>query len=179
MTTTQRSAEQVLAEARKLIGRETKPVRARYPVELDPIRRFCHMSGDNNPLFLDPEHARKSRFGAVIAPMTAVALFGGGGVWPPPSEAEEQLPPVPTLGDRAINLGTEWEFLKPVRVGDHLSVSRRIADVFIKPIRLDAKAFWTVTETIYRNQHGEVVTIMRNTGLRHRTPEEVRTAGDA
>jgi acyl dehydratase len=179
MATTQRTAEDVLAEARKLVGRETKPVKAPYPVEHDPIRRFCHMSGDNNPLFLDPEHAKKSRFGAVTAPMTAVALFGGQGPWPPTSEAAEQLPPVPSLGDRLINLSTEWEFLKPVKVGDHLSVSRRIADVFIKPIRLDPKAFWTVTETIYRNQHREVVAIMRNIGLRHRTPDEVKAASDA
>lgn len=179
MTTKQRSAEEVLAEARKLIGRETRPAKARYPVEHDPIRRYCHMSGDNNPLFLDPEHARKSRFGAVVAPMTAVSLFGGGGPWPPASQAEEQLPPIPSPGSRLINLATEWEFLRPVKVGDHLSVSRRIADVFIKPIRLDPSAFWVVTETIYRNQRGEVVAIMRNTGLRHRTPEEVKTAGDA
>ena len=52
---TQRSAEEVLKEARKLIGVETKPRQALYPVEHDPIRRFCHMTNDNNPLFLDPE----------------------------------------------------------------------------------------------------------------------------
>ena len=27
---------------------------------------------------------------------------------------------VPTLGDRAINLNTTWEFLKPIKVGDRL-----------------------------------------------------------
>ena len=170
---TQKSAEEILEEARKFIGAETKPRRARYPVESDPIRRFCHMTNDDNPLFLDPEYAKKSRFGDVIAPMTAVSLMTGNGIWPLAPDTGERLPTVPTLGDRAINLTTEWEFLKPVKVGDHLSTSHRFADVYIKPIRLDPKAFWTVTEEVVRNQDGEEVAIYRNIGLSHRAPEEV------
>ncbi len=41
---------------------------ARYPVEHDPIRRHCHMVGDNNPLFLDPEAAARGPHGAVVVP---------------------------------------------------------------------------------------------------------------
>lgn len=172
-----KSAEEILEDARKLIGSETKPVRALYPVEYDPIRRFCHMTNDDNPLFLDPEYAKKSRFGDVIAPMTAVSLMTGSGIWPPAPETGEELPSIPSLGDRAINLTTEWEFFKPVKVGDHISTSQRIADIYIKPIRLDPKAFWKVSENVYRNQDGDVVAVHRNIGLSHRPPEEV--AADA
>ena len=103
-----KSAEEILEDARKLIGTETKPVKALYPVEYDPIRRFCHMTNDDNPLFLDPEYAKKSRFGDIIAPMTAVSLVTGNGIWPPVPDTGEQLPAIPSLGDRAINLTTEW-----------------------------------------------------------------------
>ena len=172
-----KTAEEVLEDARKLIGMETNPRKARYPVEFDPIRRFCHMTNDDNPLFLDPDYAAKSQYGGVIAPMTAVALFSGNGIWPPDTQAEEELPPIPTFGDRNINLTTEWEFLKPVKIGDHLSTSRRIGDVYIKPIKLDPKAFWKVTEQVIRNQDGEVVAISRGIGLSHRLPEQVAADG--
>jgi hypothetical protein len=46
-------------------------------------------------------------------------------------------------------------------------------DVYEKPIRLDPKAIWIVTENTIRNQDGEVVAIGRNTLLTHRSPEEV------
>ncbi len=171
---TQKSAEEILEEARKFIGAETKPRKARYPVESDPIRRFCHMTNDDNPLYLDPDYAAKSRHGTITAPMTAIGLMAGNGIWPPAPPDPDQLPTTPTLGDRAINLTTEWEFYKPVKVGDHISTSQRIADIYIKPIRLDPKAFWKVSENVYRNQDGETVAIHRNIGLSHRPPEEVK-----
>jgi acyl dehydratase len=165
----------ILEEARKLIGSETPQVPGRYPVEYDAIRRYCYMCDDTNPLFLDPEYAKRTKYGDVISPPLLISYFAGNGIWPPAGE-QPQLPPIPTPGDRAINLTTEYEFLKPVKVGDRLSTSSRIADVFIKGIRLDPEAFWTVTERIIRNQDGEVVCIARNTGLRHRTPEQVKAA---
>lgn len=173
-----KTPEEMLTEARKLIGRETKPVQGRYPVEYDPIRRYCHMNDDTNPLFLDPEYAKKTRYGEVICPPLMVANFAGPGIWPP-ATALPALPPVVTPGDRNINLTTEYEFFKPVKVGDRLSIKSRIADVYIKAIRLDPKAFWTETERIITNQNGEVVAMSRNIGLRHRTPEQVKAAGDA
>lgn len=173
-----KTPEEILEDARKLIGAETEPVYGRYPVEYEAIRRYCHMSDDDNPLFLDPEYAKKTKYGGVVSPPLLVGNFAGPGPWPPAREGPS-LPPIPSPGNRRINLTTEWEFLKPVKVGDHLSSTSRIADVYIKGIRLDPKAFWTVTERIIRNQQGEVVAIGRNIGLSHRTPEEVKAAGDA
>ncbi len=173
-----KTPEEMLVEARKLIGAETKPVQGRYPVEYDPIRRYCHMTDDINPLFLDPEYAKKTKHREVVCPPLMVANFAGPGIWPPATDLPA-LPPVITPGDRNINLTTEYEFLKPVKVGDRLSVKSRIADIYIKAIRLDPKAFWTETERIITNQNGDVVAKTRNTGLRHRTPEQVKAAGDA
>ncbi len=173
-----KTPEEMLVEARKLIGSETKPVQGRYPVEYDPIRRYCHMNDDTNPLFLDPEYAKKTKHGEVTCPPLFVGNFAGPGIWPPATDLPA-LPPVITPGDRNINLTTEYEFFKPVKVGDHLSIKSRIADIYIKAIRLDPKAFWTETERIITNQNGEVVALARNIGLRHRTPEQVKEAGDA
>ena len=48
----------------------------------------------------------------------------------------------------------------------------------MKPIRLDPNAIWIVNETHFYNQQDEVVAISRNTGLRHRAPEEVQADPD-
>src|ERR1700730_16473716 len=105
----------------------------------------------------------------MIVPMGALRQVAGRGSWPPngwpPREEEDEgfgLPRVPAPGERGMTIASEWEFLAPVRVGDHLSISDRLADVYIKPIRLDPEAFWIVTERIYRNQHQQVVAINRS-----------------
>ncbi len=175
-----KTPEEMLEEARKLIGLETDPVPSRYPVEYDPIRRYCHMVGDDNPLFLNPEHAANSRFGSIIAPPFFIRQTSGPGPWPPRTEEIPNIAGrVATPGDRNIVLNTEFELLKPIKVGDRINQSQRLVDVYIKPIRLDPKTFWLVSETIYRNQDGDVALITRNTMVRHRTPEEVKAAENA
>ena len=78
-----------------------------------------------------------------------------------------------TPGDRLVNLVNEFEYLKPIKIGDRLSSYMMIADVFVKPTRLDPLSTWIVTETHIENQDGETVAIGRNTLLTHRPPEEV------
>ena len=160
------------AMRQKFIGAETQPVAGRYPVEFDPIRRHCHMAGDTNPLYLDPDYAAKSKHGAVIVPPPFVAYFAGPGVWPKGVEAP-QLPPIPTPGDRAIAMAVETEWLAPVKVGDRLSSKSRYADLYFLSIRLDWCAVWTTTQSIITNQRGETAAIVTSLGLRHRPSDRV------
>ena len=161
------------AVRRKYIGFETAPARARYPVEYDPIRRHCHMVEDNNPLFLEPDYAGGTAHGAVLFPPSGwLALyFASLGPWP--AVFEPLFPVVPTPGKRIVNMSQEVEWFSRVKVGDHLSVKRRVADVYQKAITLDPEAVWIVAEAIITNQREETVCVIRNTLLTHRTPEEV------
>ena len=166
------------------VGKLGKRSDGLYPVEHDPIRRHEHMCYGTNPLFLDPEYGRESQYGSTIAPSVMADYFAGDGTWPSwngghelPSRGDPNLD-VPTIGDRAINLSTTWEFLRPIKVGDVLWSQPSIADVFVKPIRLDPNAIWIVNETRFYNQDDELVAISRNTGLRHREPEEVEANPD-
>ena len=158
------------------LGRTTDVVRGRYPVEYDSIRRHCHMVEDTNPLFLDPEYGEASEHGAVIAPPVMTRYFAGAGVWPPTADnAVNIVREVPTRGERMINLNTEWEYVQPAKVGDHLSQQTEVTDIYEKSIRLDPRSVWIVTETRITNQHGELVAIGTNTLCTHRTPEQVET----
>lgn len=158
------------------LGRTTEIVRGRYPVEYDSIRRHCHMVEDTNPLFLDPEYGESSVHGSVIAPPVMTRYFAGAGVWPPTTDNPMNIVrEVPTRGERMINLNTEWEYVLPARVGDHLSQQTEVTDIFEKSIRLDPRSVWIVTETRITNQHSELVAIGTNTLCTHRTPEQVET----
>lgn len=160
------------AVRREWIGKKTDPRRGRYPVEHDPIRRYCQMVEDTNPLFLDPDFAASTEHGGVIAPPAMVGYFAGNGAWPRLQE-QNLMGDIPTRGARLINMNTDWEYLRPVHIGDRLSSQSEVVDIFEKPIRLDPKAVWIVTENRIMDQHGELVAIGRNTLLTHRTPEAV------
>ncbi|MXX79426.1 MAG: MaoC family dehydratase [Chloroflexi bacterium] len=158
------------------VGRKSPVVRGRYPVEYDSIRRHCHMVEDTNPLFLDPEYGAQSEWGAVIAPPVMTRYFAGAGVWPPTSdEGVTLMRQVPTRGERNINLNTEWEYLQPAKVGDHLSTQTEVIDIYEKSIKLDPRAVWIKTEMRITNQDGELVAVGTNTLCTHRTPEQVES----
>ncbi|ORA09491.1 hypothetical protein BST14_21905 [Mycobacterium arosiense ATCC BAA-1401 = DSM 45069] len=167
------------------IGTVVARTKGRYPVEYDPIRRYCHMIDDGNPLYLDPEVAREGPYAAVIAPGPLLPYFAGGGPWPrkPKSEKGAGRPGwtygVPTPGDRGINLQVSWEYLRPVRVGDHLSSETRIVEIFIKPIKIDPQAVCIVTEACLTNQRDEAVAVCRNTVLVHRSKRQMAVVGDS
>src|SRR5262245_47040994 len=97
-----KTPEQVLEEAKTHIGDETEPVPSRYAVEYDPIRRYCHMVDDDNPLFLDPDYAKDTDYGAVVAPPFFIRQTTGPGPWPPAAQAASVLALVPTAGERTI-----------------------------------------------------------------------------
>ncbi len=71
------------------------------------------------------------------------------------------------------------EWFGQIKVGDHLSIRRRVADVYQKGITIDPEAVWIVAEAIITNQREETVCVIRNTLLTHRTPEEVAAAKEA
>lgn len=164
--------KEILEIAKEFVGVETELVEGRYPVEYDPIRRYCHATGDTNPLFLDPEYAKKTKYGGVVSPPLLIGYFGGSGIWPPAVEhpvSRTTLPLPPADGPRrAINLATDWTFFKLVKVGDRISAKNRVADVYMKAIRTDPEAIWTVTERIFTNQNGAVVAVMKNTLLNYK-----------
>lgn len=175
-----KTPEEFLEENRKFIGWESAPRTAIYPVEYQPIRHFCRMSRDDNPLYTDPEYAKRTRFGSVICP-PGFSINYGGGKWPPPTDVLQYLSSAgrlfETVGTHPVNMQSGIEFYKPVRVGDIITTKTRQEDVSIKGIRVDPMATWSATATISWNQNGEIVEIGRGLFMTHRTPEEVAAAG--
>ena len=71
--------EKIRAE---FVGKKGKRRDGLYPVEHDPIRRHEHMCYGLNPLFLDPNYGKNSKYGDNIAPGVMADYFAGDGTWP-------------------------------------------------------------------------------------------------
>jgi len=144
----------VTDEARKQIGKVSEP--RTYDVERGAIRRFAEAIEDRNPLFNNEAEARKTRFGGMIAPPTFCRSMGA-----PIPNIQLNMP-----GFRALDGGSEWEYLVPIRPGDRITSQAKLVDLREAPGRLGRMVF-TVVETTYTNQFGEVCVIQRSTGIRY------------
>ena len=81
------------------------------------VAQFAEISGDHNPIHLDPDFAAESIFGqCIVHGMLVASLFSG--------LIGEQLP-----GKGSIYLGQNLSFKAPVPVGDSVTASVEIIKV--------------------------------------------------
>ena len=138
-------------------------------VEKGAIKKFADAVNDHNPLYWDEEYARKSRYGSIIAPP---GFFGWPVKWtkglPTFSKImDELMATMVNIGYvRGLDGGIEYDFFYPVRAGDILAAEPKIIDIYERE-RKDAKMIFSVIETSYSNQNGDLVAKTRQT-LIHR-----------
>lgn len=130
----------------KFIGREYKPVT--YVVGQEKIKEYALAVGDLNPLYTDPEFAKKSKYETVIAPPMFVVVFA--------KEAMERL-----FSDGELKLDLfrlvhgeqEFNFHKIVKTNDTIKTFSKIKNIYQKNnndfVELETKSF---------NQNNELVT---------------------
>jgi acyl dehydratase len=82
----------------------------------DDLSRFADLTGDYNPLHLDKNYARKSKFsGNIVYGMLAGSLFS-------------KLVGMHCPGERCLYLGQTLFFKKPIYPGDELTVKGTVLD---------------------------------------------------
>jgi acyl dehydratase len=79
------------------------------------IDAYADVSGDHTPLHVDEEYARKSHFGERVAH----GLFGLSVADGLKCQADYRFVP-------GMSLGWNWDFLRPIRIGEVLRVKFRI-----------------------------------------------------
>ncbi|MFW6195321.1 MAG: MaoC family dehydratase N-terminal domain-containing protein [Chloroflexota bacterium] len=145
-------------EMRAHLEVESEPVV--YDVERGAVARFAEAIGDPNPVYTDEKAARHSSYGGLTAPPTFLrALIAG-------PHSEEFPEPFPNVLDG----GSEYRFYEPVRVGDRITVTRALVDLFEKDGKLGRMLF-KVYETRYTNHLGELAATQRTTTISYATPE--------
>ncbi len=136
----------------KAIGVESDPIT--YEIEKGHIARFAEAIGDENPLFSDEIKARNSRYGGIIAPPTFYRALRPGSL---PESAESPF-------TRNLDAGSDWEFFEPIRPGDRITVTIKLADVVEREGRL-GKMIIITRETRYENQLGQIVATQKTNGI--------------
>ncbi|NNF00688.1 MAG: MaoC family dehydratase [Pyrinomonadaceae bacterium] len=102
------------------------------------IRNFAELSGDYNPIHLDEEFAKKTRFGKRIAHGMLTASF------------ISALLGYELSVRKVVYLGQTLNFRHPAFIGDTVTATGTITNI------RDDKPIVTI-ETICRNQNGEVL----------------------
>jgi len=107
-------------------------------VTREDIDRFADVTGDNNPIHVDEDFARNSRFGKTIAH----GMFGAGLI-------------SAVLGTKLTGPGNAYmeqtlRFLKPVFIGDTITATVEITDLF-------PEKYQVRLSTVCANQDGVVV----------------------
>jgi acyl dehydratase len=130
----------------KFTGRKYSPMT--YEVCKEKIKEYASAVGDLNPLYLDEEQAKSSKYGRIIAPPLFAVIYAKGVLetWVFDSELSLNLPMI-------VHGEQEFEFLKIVKAGDIITTEGHIAEIYEKK-GLDFIAL----KTISTNQQGEVVT---------------------
>jgi acyl dehydratase len=107
-------------------------------VSADDIKLFAIISGDTNPLHLDEEYAKTTRFGRCIAHGSICGIIVSAAV-------ATKLP-----GPGAIYAAQEMKFKKPVYPGDTITAKLTL-------IEKKRKANIILIDCVMTNQHGETV----------------------
>jgi acyl dehydratase len=144
---------------KSLIGKETPTVVAEVLAE--ETIQFAKALGDLNPLYVDEDAARESPFGSLLAPPTFPVTLAAGNMDP---DLFFEL----GLNFASIVHGEqEFEYLRPLKVGEKVTLKGRVADITEKEGRsgvLDV----VVLETTGYDQKGEKIFIARMTLLSKR-----------
>src|ERR1700686_1726023 len=132
----------VIDRLRARIGTPSPPTTTL--VEAGRLKRFAEAIGDSYPRWLTEA---PPTFLVALAPVTAHL-----------EEAEE-------YGKGWLNGGNRFEYLEPVKVGDRITATGHVADVYEKTGGSGSLLF-IIFETEYVNQHGRTVAKLRGTAIR-------------
>jgi acyl dehydratase len=158
-----------------VIGKSTGA--AKVTVERGPVTNFAHAVLDENPVYASPDAAQAAGFDGIPAPPTFSFAMQHWGRFP------EGQPPDPTgganpmrelmgelfgKGGLVLHGEQEFEYHRPLVVGDVLVSEGKIADLYEKQSKGTTMTF-VVTETIWRDDKTNEPVVTERFNLIHRS----------
>lgn len=116
-------------------------------VTAQAIRHFAYGISDDNPLWLDPDYARKSDYGSLVAPPTFLTSV----LYPSLHGYPMKIPMSNLIGE------LEYEWFVPILEGDSLNPSAKQTGVYESKDRQNRPLVCILSETSYWNQKQELV----------------------
>jgi len=155
------------AEFRKGIGTVLPPSPWKE-ANLDNIILFEDGIGDYNPLRRDEEYAKKSRFGMITAPPSFLYRVKDG--WMASIFGDIDRKRLSLKNVSLMYAGCDWEFFRPIMLGDKLYGQETITDIFRKPSKALGSICFCAEETSYYNQNQDLVATNRTLMARFQNP---------
>ena len=148
-----------IERARLMIGVElaSKDLEQFQTATIDNIRNFAQSAGSDNPLFCDPEYAKATRWGGVIAPTMMAGILNS------PMKGDPLDPELKAKikgmfrGIHVFVSGGEWKFFKPIYPGDTIFSFRGVVSVDLQPSEFAGRKVNRITRDVKMNQRGEIV----------------------
>ena len=113
----------------------------------DNIRHYAHGIGDDNPLWCDPEYAKTTRFGTIVAPPSflfatsrIISGYVGG-----------------LSGVHAMWAGADWTWHLPVKRNDEITTDAHLKDLISHETRFAGRAIQQIYHVKFYNHRKELV----------------------
>jgi acyl dehydratase len=112
--------DEAFARARRRLGVPQPLIRKshNHEVSRDNTRHFTYGYGDDNPLFCDPDYGKNTRWGTLIAPPGFCYTMGEDAAPTPDAETKAILKGDPFAGLGSYQAVMEFEFFRPLVLGD-------------------------------------------------------------
>ena len=136
-----------------------------FEVTWDGVRHFAFGYGDDNPLYCDPEYAAKTRWGSLVAPPTFLYTMGEDAAGKPDPETKALLKGDPFAGLGSYQAVMEFEWWRPLQLGDRCRVLQTQAGVEAKESRFGGRTAHVTQDYLYTNGRGEMHAVRRGTWI--------------
>ncbi len=117
------------------------------PVTAEAVRDYCAAIGETNPLFTDEQAAKDGPNGRLCAPPSFAVTFRTG---------RHFYQHIPRFGRTGFDAGKDAEFLRPIFIGDQITLSSQVKEIYEKTGRSGTMIFVVIRCTL-SNQLGETV----------------------
>jgi len=135
----------------RFVGERSEAVR--NVVEKGAVEKFAEAIGDPNPLYVDEEAAKASRYGGLITPPTFPRTFEYG-------EVEGMGAP----GQGFIHGEHRIRYERPLFVGEEVSCYAKVTDYYEKEGREGTLGF-LISERVGESPRGELIFTMTDTAV--------------
>jgi acyl dehydratase len=128
---------------------------------VDTIRNFAHGCGNDDPLHCDPDYAKGTRWGSVIAPGMMAGVINTPMKGDPVPDEIKALRKSLFKGIHVFVSGSTWDFYRPVYPGDTLYSFNGDETCEVKTSEFAGRSVISVRRDVKVNQRGEVVAVYR------------------
>ena len=136
-----------------------------YEVAWDGVRHFAYGYGDDNPLYCDPDYAAGTRWGRLVAPPTFLYTMGEDAAPKPDPETKALLKGDPFAGPGSYQAVMEFEWWRPLQLGDRCRVLEAQVGVEEKTSRFGGRTAHVTVDYVYFNGDDQLHAVRRGTWI--------------